>query len=401
MASQDVTDQPGMVELLNRHRPLLRFDAQEPYLAIAAESMVRNPGNRLLLADDTRLAEVDANGAGLELDLLTSYPAGRTPSGDDRLDEIHKDGPDLIADASRLQARPELAQRAYGRAIRDGEWLWLQYWFWEYYNPKNLLGFGKHEGDWELIQLGLDDQQVPRVVTYAQHNGGAPKTWEEIEHHEDAEGVHPVVYVAPFSHASYFDSRTHWHPGGPETADGRGPNYLPRIERFGPWATWPGRWGNSAGVLASLSGGKLGGRSPPSPGAQTGRWLRPTEFHQQAERKRPFGAVDRAAWSVGSRTYPNAPRLEGVTLRGRALGGEYVLERSLLRRPTQLYLTVHDAGSDGAPVLLSVAVEVKGERGRFELDLPREVARCLIRASAFNSLRQRSDGIEIAVEQGG
>lgn len=222
------------------------------------------------------------------MDLLANYPPPLTPHPGDRLDEAS----DVLGAARRLQAAPELAQRACGRAVNDGEWLWLQYWFWLYYNPKHLAGFGKHEGDWELIQIGLDAEQRPQVVTYAQHNGGAARGWDQIERHPDQDGPHPAVYVAPFSHASYLEARTHFHPGGLDSPDGQGPTYLPRIERFGQWALWPGRWGNSTGVFPRLTGGRLGGRSPASPGAQKGRWERPTGFHQAATRKRSFGAVD-------------------------------------------------------------------------------------------------------------
>jgi hypothetical protein len=398
MAGEDVTDQSGMSELLVRYRPLLKFDAQEPYLAISAESIVRNAGNRLILGDETRLAEVDEQGDGLSLDLLSDYPAPHTPDSGDRLDEVGEEA-DLVDDARRLQADARFAERAYGRAIRDGEWLWLQYWFWEYYNPKHLLGFGRHEGDWELIQIGLGAENAPEVVTYAQHNGGAGGNWDEIELAQRADGQHPVVYVAPFSHASYFEARTHWHPGGPDSPDGEGPAYLPTIELFGAWATWPGRWGNSTGVLAKLTAGRLGGRSPAGPGAQKDRWEGPTGFHKAAQRKRLFAYIDRAIWWLGRWTHPLTPSLERVTLRGTNLSGEFSVKRTLLRWATQLHLTAHDADQDGQPVLVSLTIKISRGGGEFEVSLPREVERCLVRASAFNILRQRSDPAEIVVEQ--
>ena len=335
------------------------------------------------------LGEVDAQGQGLSLDLLADYPGEISPDAGDHLDEASN----YLADARRLQADPGLAERAYGRAVEDGTWLWPQYFFWEYYNPKHLLGFGRHEGDWELIQIGLDAERVPQVVTYAQHNGGAGRSWADIEHHPDAGGPHPVVFVAPFSHASYFEARTHWHPGGPDTPDGKGPAYLPQIEPFGAWGTWPGRWGNSTGVLPRISGGRLGGRSPASPGAQTERWKRPTTFHRKAQAKRPFAAVDRALWWVGRWTYPRPPKL-AATLEGVNLRGEFTVETSLLRRPTQVYLTAHDPDQDGEPILRGTAASVSRGRGTFELILPRAPARCRVRASAFNWLRQRSEPAE-------
>jgi hypothetical protein len=390
MAAEDVTQEPGMFELVKRHRPLLRFDAQEPYLAISATSIVVNPSNALIRHDGSVLGRVDRDGRGLSLEFLADYPDPLTPNSGDRLDEA----PDVLADARRLQADAAIAERAYGRAVRDGEWLWLQYFFWEYYNPKHLLGFGRHEGDWELIQIGLDGQRAPRVATFAQHNGGAGRDWADVERKRDGDGEYPVVYVAPFSHASYFEARTHWHPGGPDTPDGEGPAYRPRIERFGAWAVWPGRWGNSTGVL----GGRLGGRSPASPGAQKGRWERPTAFHGQVQRKRPLGVVDSALWRLGRATYPARPRIE-ARLDGELLIGDLHVESSSLRRATRIYLTAHDPDQDGQPVLRSTVVAVKSGRGKFQIQLPRPPARCLLRASAFNFLRQRSDLAEVIVEQ--
>jgi hypothetical protein len=390
MAAEDVTDQPGMLELLERRRPLLRFDAQEPYLAISAESIVINPSNALVRHDGTVLGEVDRDGKGLSLDFLGAYPDSLEAHPGDRLDEA----PGTLADARRMQADSRVAERAYGRAVRDGEWLWLQYFFWEYYNPKHLLGFGKHEGDWELVQIGVDSGTVPRVATYAQHNGGAGRDWSEVEREGEGEDEHPVVYVAPFSHASYFEARTHWHPGGPDTPDGEGPAYRPRIERFGAWGEWPGRWGNSTGVL----GGRLGGRSPASPGTQTERWERPTAFHSKVQLKRPFGLVDRAIWRVGHATYPSTPAIS-ATLTGTVLRGELEVETSLVRRASRIYITVHDPDEEGQPVLRSTVVGVDDGHAEFEVLLPRAPDRCLIRASAFNLLRQRSDLEEVTVAQ--
>ncbi len=390
MAAEDVTDSPEMFELLERRRPLLKFDAQEPYLAISANSIVINPSNALIRHDGTVLAQVDRDGQGLALDFLSAYPESLEAHPGDRIDEA----PGVLADARRMQADPAIAERAYGRAVRDGEWLWLQYFFWEYYNPKHLLGFGKHEGDWELVQIGLDADTVPRVATFAQHNGGAGRDWVDVEREGEGEDEHPVVYVAPFSHASYFEARTHWHPGGPDTPDGKGPAYRPRIERFGAWGTWPGRWGNSKGVF----GGKLGGRSPSSPGAQKGRWERPTAFHGTVQRKRPLGVVDRAIWRVGHSTYPSKPELT-ATLEGELLRGELEVETSLVRRATRIYITVHDPDEEGQPVLRSTVVPVDDGRALFEVLLPRAPDRCLVRASAFNALRQRSELEELTVAQ--
>src|SRR4051794_18242841 len=192
------------LELLKRHRPALRYDAQEPYRAMSAASMTDHAGNRLVLRDGTVLARAGGDGqARLHLGLLEGYPAGLTPQSGDRLDAAA----DELAAAATYQADPAYANRVYGRvAANDGGLKWLQYWLWFYYNPKNLLGFGKHEGDWEMAQVGIDQADRPQKVTLSQHERGEARDWPKVERQTSEDGEHPVIYVAPFSHANYFEA---------------------------------------------------------------------------------------------------------------------------------------------------------------------------------------------------
>ncbi|MGH2985369.1 MAG: hypothetical protein ACRDLO_01610 [Solirubrobacterales bacterium] len=147
--------------LLERYKPLLRFDRQYDYRLASVLGIVENPGNLLRTADGEVIARVGGDPA-LTLELLTAYPDGREPRTDDCLCE----GPDVLGDARRMEDDPRYAGRLYGLVIRgDGGRDWLQYWFWLYYNPKNLFGFGKHEGDWEMIQLGLGAGEQPEVLS--------------------------------------------------------------------------------------------------------------------------------------------------------------------------------------------------------------------------------------------
>src|SRR5918996_6407012 len=86
--------------VLERFRPLLRYDAQEPYRAMAGDSIAENPGNVLELGDGTVLARAgDEDGTPLSLALLGDYPEGFEPGAADHLDEE----PDVLADARRMQ----------------------------------------------------------------------------------------------------------------------------------------------------------------------------------------------------------------------------------------------------------------------------------------------------------
>jgi hypothetical protein len=180
------------------------------------------------------------------------YRGGGEASIADFLDE-HNDT--YAEDAARMHANPRFGNRVYGRAIRSGGRLWLQYWFFYYYNPQSEFGIGSHEGDWEMIELGLRDNGVPFRASYAQHNGHEVCPWGDVLKN----GTSPLVFVADGSHASYYSSGVEGRgelPDDNHLGDGpvAGPNVsdpgarltLVDISRPGPrWLRWPGRWGAS------------------------------------------------------------------------------------------------------------------------------------------------------------
>ena len=171
---------------LEKHKPALVYDPQEGYRAMSAASITDYRGNALKRSSGSVVARA---GAGLSLALLSAYDVREG----DRLDEVG----DHVAASRRFQGDPAYRERVYARAKPDGDRLWLQYWLWCYYNPKHLLGFGKHEGDWEVVQIGLGAGDTPEVATYSQHASGEAREWEDVKR----QGDHPVVYVAPLSHA--------------------------------------------------------------------------------------------------------------------------------------------------------------------------------------------------------
>jgi hypothetical protein len=152
----------------------------------------------------------------------------------------------------------------YHRMVEAADLAWHQFWLWYLYNPWAVAGFGRHEGDWEFVQLGCVDAEGDRPVlmTASQHRGGQKREFWRCE----LDGGRPVIYVALGSHANFFAPVEH----GEDVANGRGTR-LDQVEwrEFGPWATWRGKWGNSRGS----------GRSPDSPGSQGERWHMPQVFH--------------------------------------------------------------------------------------------------------------------------
>jgi hypothetical protein len=136
----------------------------------------------------------------------------------------------------------------------------LQYWFFYPFNDFNNL----HEGDWELIQLVFDAEDVrealgkdPVEVGYSSHEGAERADWGE-DKLELVERTHPVVYPAAGSHANKFTEALYLGSSaeaGVGCDDTRGPHVelRPTVmaipsdpdaarEAF-PWLGFEGRWG--------------------------------------------------------------------------------------------------------------------------------------------------------------
>jgi hypothetical protein len=304
---------PAQEEQLNREhgqllaalRPVLRFDSRERYFADSAASFVENRFSdgpmkpyqtRLLRADGSLIA---AAGRDLVLEFLAAghYADGRAVKSDDRLDP----GPEPVADARRRHEEETNADVVYGRvAPRCGGGVWLQWWLFYFHSSKGLpgirdaaglLGAGLHQGDWELVQLGIpadrldDAQPEPDVAVLAAHDYAHSIDWDDVDREPDGAWA---VYVGRDSHAS-FPKPGRWRgkKRGPfsfdvldDMADGAGASRRPTVEviRLGApaWIGWPGRWG------ASKSKPVVGGGSPPGPWQQR-PWRDPDGFAVDAK----------------------------------------------------------------------------------------------------------------------
>jgi hypothetical protein len=238
--------------LLERHRPVLRFDSQEAYFADSAAEWTDDHGQLLQRADGTPIAAAPPAGP-LALGFLgpSMYGDGKTAVAPG--DCIGRPTRDYVAAARRLHAQARYRNRMYGRWATGGDGrVWLQYWFWYFYNDYNLIGpfihAGLHEGDWEMVQLRLDAAgEAPDLAVYAQHQHAGASEWAQVERRGDR----PVVYPARGSHASYFTADTHWTGVWFDHADGKGasPELTLEVIRDGDaayaWTRWPGMWGDT------------------------------------------------------------------------------------------------------------------------------------------------------------
>jgi hypothetical protein len=358
--------------LLERHKPILKFDPQYDYRALNASSALANPGN-VLLREHGEVVARSREGQPLRLDALAGYE----PEPGDFL-ALAADHP---GDSGRMEWEEDHRGCIYGRVVRDGGRTWLQYWFWLYYNPKHLFGFGKHEGDWEMVQIGLGEDLKPEVASYAQHNSGEARPWKRgaMDFHE-ADPDRPLVYVAPFSHASYFKPGSQPYVLGVDDPRGDGPPADLPLAEFGDWASWPGKWGNPERSFA----GRVG-RGPSSPAHQGDKWGAPDAWHRSLRYRKLRVLLGRAVHRLGFLTYPHEP----VELRARREGGRVTVEWELAprRRGRHLYVTLHQDHL----VLCTRRVRAAERSGQTSLRIPDGRTPTAVTVSVYNRVRQRSE----------
>jgi hypothetical protein len=116
----------------------------------------------------------------------------------------------------------------------------IQYWFFYAFNGGDL---NRHEGDWEMIQVVLSNEQ-PTEVMFSQHYGGQKATWDQVE----KEGNHVKVFVARGSHANYIKPYSGKVGLASDTVGDNGKilrpaEYKIRILNEQPWLNFGGHWG--------------------------------------------------------------------------------------------------------------------------------------------------------------
>lgn len=274
-----------LTALLRRHRPIIHYDSLETCRADAVATMcemeVAGRCNTLHRGDGGLLAAVSPGGeeARLDLDFLRGpvYPNGEEARRDDYLDAC---GGSHAADAAAMRRREGLADVVYGRARHDPDGhLWLQYWFFYYWEDRGLLGLEQREGDWEMVQLLLGEEGGPEAATFVQHAGALRLSWDQVELADSGEGPALVIYPARGSHASLPHPGTQTASLVPDHNDGLGARVRPRLQAIGDdrpgWALWPGRWGSTRRRESFEANSPRGPREQP-------QWWDPAELHREA-----------------------------------------------------------------------------------------------------------------------
>jgi hypothetical protein len=341
-------------DLLHRHQPGLKYDSMEQYFCDSAAEWTDNPGNQLRRADTAQgPGELLATGADLKLSFLA---AGRYGGGQD----VRPD--DLIGDPKKnyreqyvalRAARADLRNRMYGHAVEAGGHLWLQYWFFYFYNDYNLaLGIGLHEGDWEMIQLRIHDG-APDLAVYAQHRQAEKRPWAQV-HKVPGDPNRPMVYVARGSHASYFEPGFHETEAWYDLADGKRNSPRTTLEIVTDddpaWIGWPGMWGDTRA--------RVGGIDQPSP--------RGPSAHEQWTN--PDVALAHA-WEPQRKDAIDAPAVAITRDRGRMR-----IDFDFTRQPgppaAALQVTVNSSDEAGVPPRTYTFHVVETRRGTLQTDVP-------------------------------
>jgi molybdopterin-binding protein len=115
---------------------------------------------------------------------------------------LTKEAKKTLYDETKWKQGPTI----YGRQFNDdNETTVLQYWFFYIYNDWDDI----HEGDWEMIQIVLSDNNQPIQITYSIHHGGETFHWDD-ERIDKINNEHPAIYITLGGHGS-------WHKTGDNT----------------------------------------------------------------------------------------------------------------------------------------------------------------------------------------
>jgi hypothetical protein len=373
--------------LLERFQPQIMYDSLEAFFCDSAAMMTDNPST-VLRAGGKALASASST-PPLGLGLLSGgpYADGSSPTEQDCLSVGGRDYRDQYV--ALVRARPDLRRRMYGRAQRDSDGrLWLQYWFFYFYNDYVFAaGIGLHEGDWEMVQLRVDetrDPPVPDRAVYGQHDGASYREWDEVLK-PDGRPDTPLVYSGRGSHASYFEAGLYSTKAWFDIADGSRAAVDMTLEVISggtpSWTEWPGRWGDT-----EKGGGPFG-------------WLlKDVQSSSPAAPCRHVQWSDPKAWSEGAtqrqRTEPPSP--EGVTVRRVGNRLRVSWQFSDADAPVGIVVNVNSHDEPGVPprtFTFDVRDEPRGSWIVPGLEVPRE------RTYEVLSSTVRSDGLPSAARR--
>jgi hypothetical protein len=192
--------------LLAMYQPVTEFDPLEHFLPTSVQSFIADADLEQMTAPSTWTI-VDAE-----------PESGSLPGPGSGVWRLNQDSCSPAASLGGLTCYAPAweeghgAPTVYGRLVREGDRIVLQYWYFYYddvysyqYPPSNFI-WQAHEGDWEVVNVVLSEDEQPISVAYSQHCLGQRRAWADTPRVDD---THPVVHVAIGSHANYFSAGVH------------------------------------------------------------------------------------------------------------------------------------------------------------------------------------------------
>ena len=185
--------------MLHRNRPLFLRFVEHPLGRAEYLSWRRIPRERLSATG--RFTTTGVFGRLLDAGMRASLVLrGKVPAG--------------LAAAAETTYREQLENTRftyYGRVVRDGGYVCLQYWFFYAMNDwrSTFSGINDHEADWEMITIYLaergDGPPRPAWVAFSSHDyhgDDLRRRWDDPELRR--EGDRPVVFAGAGSHSGTF-----------------------------------------------------------------------------------------------------------------------------------------------------------------------------------------------------
>ncbi len=397
-------DSDEKLELLRRFAPTLHFDALERWRPALADAYMRRSA---FLDGEDRLPDTPPAGPAM-LEHLDELKSQVNPLPEEKRSDrdTHRRSNQMLA-AFAPEQDLATAGACYGRVVAAGaDEHFLQYWLFYPDNPC-VLAPGRHDGDWELVQIRVrGGGATAKAVSATLAGHGKPETRAF-----DSSRGGPDVFVAVDSHASYFGEGAQPNLPLSDACTPMSPGAVPQVVPIPlspakvDWAHWHGRWGIDGGTgtwlalqlhwkrtpawLRRLN--NLGaGESPPSPGRQGASWSQPRIFELRgAQRRGTNVAVRRLAHLLGRLTWPRkAPEVIVAEPTPGSFTVEVLPVGLLARSVSFVSVSFVEARPDGNLRALAMHSVPAGTTAMLEISHEGPV---YWRAAGYNRLRQRGE----------
>jgi hypothetical protein len=234
--------------LAEQYAPLLYFEAEETCFPVSVAYHLENA--RLYRYTEGESELIDESPTAEEIALYSPANSQYQDTNNFYLDNILGTISDDNIITHYQQTRAAWGYTVYYRVFTQGSQTILQYWMFYAFNKGEL---NQHEGDWEMVQVQLE-QGVPTKVMVSQHYSGQQASWNQVERDD----THVKIYVARGSHANYLRSYSGMM-GGSDRVGANGvmlssSEYtLEQLQGQG-WLNFAGRWGEYHGPEDDVRG---------------------------------------------------------------------------------------------------------------------------------------------------